>query len=362
MGVRSAFLESYGNDFAWSLLNAMPDATLIVAASGEIVFVNDHAAAMFGFAPAELLGKIVEELLPEALRRVHGAHRHRYADLPAVRAMGAGFELRARRSDGSEIPVEISLSPLVLGDKPFVIAGVRDITERVAADAALSLSHDALVEADQVLAVAADRERIARDLHDTVIQRLFGEGLSIQATLAGGEVPTRLRSRLRATVEGLDETIKELRMAIFSLQGGGAAPGGLRGRLLDVITDASAGLGFTPRLQFDGPIETTDDTIAAHLPPVLREALSNIAHHAHAHHVRVTLASGDHLTLTVADDGVGVPQQTLGGRGLTNLDERARLMGGTCTIGVQATGGSLLTWCVPAIVGSAQPARPAGGP
>ena len=134
MGVRSPLLKSYGDDFGWSLLDATPDATLIVAGTGEIVFVNDHAGELFGFELAELLGRVVDDLLPEALRAVHRAHRTRFRVEPTVRAMGAGLELLARRSDGSEFPVEISLSPLHLDDEVFVVAAVRDVTERVAAE------------------------------------------------------------------------------------------------------------------------------------------------------------------------------------------------------------------------------------
>ncbi len=472
MGVRSPLLKSYGNDFAWSLLDATPDATLIVAGTGEIVFVNDHAGELFGFELAELLGRVVDDLLPEALRAVHRAHRTRFRAEPTVRAMGAGLELWARRSDGSEFPVEISLSPLHLDDDVFAVAAVRDVSERVAAEdqlhrvlrtldatddavfifdattlrfsfvnagavrlvgyqrdelltmtpvhlnpyttdseyrrlvddlfaggssamvrrstllakngsevrvektlhsatggsdgrpsvitmarditarlateAELRHSQDALRDAEQVLAVAEDRERIARDLHDTVIQRLFAEGLSLQAAMAGVGDPQRTRARLESAVDGLDETIKELRMAVFSLQGAASAPDGLRGRLLQVVTEASDGLGFEPRLQFDGPIETMDVHIADHLTPVLREALSNIARHAQAGHVRVAVSVADDVTLTVADDGIGVPEEVLGGRGLINMAERARDLGGDFTISREPSGGSLLVWQVPA--------------
>ena len=134
VGVRSPLLKSFGDDFAWSLLDVTPDVTLVVAGSGEIVFVSDHAGDLFGFEPAELLGGVVDALLPEALRAVHRAHRTRFRAEPTVRAMGAGLELLARRSDGSEFPVEISLSPLHLDDDTFVVAAVRDVTERVAAE------------------------------------------------------------------------------------------------------------------------------------------------------------------------------------------------------------------------------------
>ena len=175
---------------------------------------------------------------------------------------------------------------------------------------------------------------------------------NLQAALASVEDPGRTRVRLESTIDGLDQAIKDLRMAVFSLQDTGPAPRGLRGRLLEVVTDATAALGFEPRLQFDGPIETIDTRIAEHLVPVLREALSNIAHHAQARTVRVAVRAAEDVILTVSDDGIGVPEEVLGGRGLVNMTERARSMGGAFDIRPQTTGGSVLTWRVPVRVSS----------
>jgi PAS domain S-box-containing protein len=473
MGVRSGVLEAYGDDFAWSLLDAAPDATLIVSDAGEIVFVNDHAGALFGLDVEDLLGTTVEDLLPEGLRAVHRAHRTRYRAEPVGRAMGAGLDLRARRADGTEVPVEISLSPLALDDDVYVIAAVRDVTERVAAeeemhrviqtldasedgvlifDAAslrysfvnagaarligyersellgmtplhlnpyttereyrqmveglitgeedsvfrqstllrkdghevpvektlrsaptgrdgtrwiitlvrditarlaaeedLRLSREALQEAERSVAVSEDRERIARDLHDTVIQRLFAEGLNLQAVLGQLRDPDRARSRIEGTIESLDATIKELRTAIFALQHQHeSAPGGLRGQLLQLVVEASTSLGFEPRLQFDGAIETIADPVAEQLVPVLREALSNVAKHAGASEVRVGVVAGDDVVLTVTDDGVGVPDEVIGGRGLANMADRAHQLGGQLTVERRPDGGTSLEWRVPA--------------
>ena len=159
------------------------------------------------------------------------------------------------RKDGSEVPVEKTLHSATTGrdGSRSVITLARDVTARLAAESELRQSQDALRDAEQVLAVANDRERIARDLHDTVIQRLFAEGLSLQATIGGVGDPQRTRARLESTVEGLDETIRELRMAVFSLQGAASAPGGLRGRLLQVVTDATGGWGSSPASSSTGP-------------------------------------------------------------------------------------------------------------
>ncbi len=355
MGARSPVLEPYGDEFSWSLLDATPDGVLIAAATGEIVFVNDQALALFGYDAEALIGTPVEILIPEELAAIHQAHRTRYRTDPTTRPMGAGFRLRARRADGTRFPVEISLSPLRLGGEVFAVAAVRDVTDRVEAEEELRQSQEALRQAEQVLAVADDRDRIARDLHDTVIQRLFAAGLNLQSTMAGTD--DRTRARLEVTVDDLDGTIKDLRMAIFSLHAAAASPGGLRGRVLEVITDTSDALGFEPRLQFDGPIETIDPDIAEHLIPVLREALVNVARHAGAQNARVIVSVSNEVVLQVSDDGVGVPDEVLGGRGLTNMSSRAQQLGGACTIGRAASGGSILTWRVPADLGGGRAQR-----
>ena len=128
MGARSPLLKAFGDDFSWSLLDASPDAMVIVAGTGEVVFVNDHAGDLFGFELDDLLGRVGRGSAALGLQSVHRAHRTRYRAEPTVRSMGAGLDLWARRSDGSEFPVEISLSPLRLGDDIFAIAAVRDIS------------------------------------------------------------------------------------------------------------------------------------------------------------------------------------------------------------------------------------------
>jgi len=345
VGGRSRLLDGYGDDFAWSLFDAAPDAIVVVAASGEIAFVNDAATRLLDCSIDDLLGATVEDLVPVSSRATHAEHRARFEAQPQARLMGSGLELSARRPDGSEFPVEISLSPLHLGGERFTVAAVRDISERVLAEAAYVQSQEALRQAEMRMAVAEDRDRIARDLHDTVIQRLFGTGLSLQATAALAAPP--LRDRLEAAVADLDEMIFELRTTIFSLQGTRSLAGGLRGELLEVATESGVAAGFDVRVQFDGPIESLDDRIAQHLVPVLTEALSNVAKHAHAHKVRASVSVGDQVRLVVIDDGVGAPSEVYGGSGLANLSDRAAELGGSSTLVSGERGGARLEWRVP---------------
>jgi signal transduction histidine kinase len=196
-------------------------------------------------------------------------------------------------------------------------------------------------------AVFADRDRIARDLHDLVIQRLYATGMSLESVAARmGESDNRVR--VSDAVDALDETIKEIRSAIFSLHARPATDDtGLRARILEVADDATAALGFAPTLRMAGRL---DDKMPAdvgeHLLGVLREALSNAARHARATKVDVSVEAGPELILVVRDNGVGIPE-TERKSGLANLSERAGLLGGDLRTISVADGGTELTWRVP---------------
>lgn len=349
MGLRSALLEPFGDDFAWSLFDAAPDGIIVVAESGEIAFANDQAGSLFGCATTDLVGASVDALVPVELRAAHEAHRNRYRAHPQVRSMGAGLELRATRLDGTTFDAEISLSPLVFEAATFVVAAVRDVAERVEAEAALRAREEELQQARQAVVLAEDHDRLARDLHDTVIQRLFAAGLSLQAASALTD-DDRIRARLATTVTDLDETIRELRNAIFDLQSPDPGPSGVRGRILDVVNDAAASLGFDPRVEFEGAVETVDERIVEQLLPTLREALTNVAKHARASTVRVATSVAEDVTLTVADDGVGLPAgEVHGGNGVANLARRAEKLGGAARLVPDPSGdGARFEWTVPA--------------
>jgi signal transduction histidine kinase len=203
-----------------------------------------------------------------------------------------------------------------------------------------------------------ERDRIAADLHDHVIQRLFGAGLVLQGVDARlGDHPTR--ERVSEVIRELDSTIAQIRTTIFAVQHTGTADS-LRGHILAVLDDATAVLGLSPALRFTGPVDTvlgtgtdsaalTDDLLA-----VLRESLSNIARHAHATKVEVDLVVDDRhdtpgstwLTLQITDNGVGIG--ATGRRsGLANLNRRAQRHGGTLTLTPAEPHGTRLRWSVP---------------
>lgn len=200
----------------------------------------------------------------------------------------------------------------------------------------------------QRAAMLDERDRIAADLHDHVIQRLFAAGLSLQG-VAASLSPGRASDRIVSTIDDLDNTISQIRSTIFQLQL--VAPRDdprIRARLLDVASDAAAALGFEPAVRFAGPIEDTlPSEIAADMVAVLREALSNIARHARAGRAEVEVTAGpDLLTLEVSDDGVGMcPPIRLSG--VANLRRRAERHGGTLTLAPREPAGTRLSWSIP---------------
>ncbi len=194
------------------------------------------------------------------------------------------------------------------------------------------------------LAVLEDRDRIARDLHDLVIQRLFAVGLSIQSAEADAVRP-EVVDRLRRAVDDLDDTIKDVRRTIFQLH----SPTGqdLRNQLDDVVAAARRGLGFAPRLLIEGPAIAVPPVVAADVVAVVRELLSNAARHARATHVEVRLRVGSEVEVMVSDDGQGLDPGQGRRSGLANLTERANGHGGDLAISAGDPQGTVVRWHVP---------------
>jgi PAS domain S-box-containing protein len=186
------------------LLDASPDGMLLIDGDGTLLLVNARVEQMFGYSRSALLGQPVEMLLPESLRDDHHRHRERYAAEPRLRPMGVGLELRGRRLDGTEFPVEISLSPLSTHDGQLTVAAIRDATQQHAAE------HDR-----QARALADEQSRIAASLADTVIGGLFGTGLRLQGLV--DRVPEPVRAQLLDAIDGIDITIRDIRSTIFDL-------------------------------------------------------------------------------------------------------------------------------------------------
>jgi len=234
----------------------------------------------------------------------------------------------------------------------FIPQDMVDLAGSFGSQAAVTLVLAEARREHERLAVYEDRDRIARDLHDLVIQRLFATGMMLQGTTRIDDVPAAAAERVSRAVDELDETIKEIRQTIFALHEPVDGPtSSARGRVLRETSQSAALLGFEPAVRFTGPVDSMlAPEVTEHLVAALREALTNAAKHADARRVEVIVQiEGGDVVLVVTDDGVGIADDGVGRRsGVANIDSRAHELGGSCRLErVSADGGTRLTWRAP---------------
>lgn len=224
--------------------------------------------------------------------------------------------------------------------------GTQRLLEAFAGQAAVALELAARRRDAERLALLEDRDRIAKDLHDTVIQRLFATAMGLMAAIKITQ-KREVAVRVQRAVDDLDDTIRQIRSSIFALQGPETDEASLRSRVHALADRAAEHLGFAPSVRLDGLLDTSvDEETGEQLLAVVREALSNVARHAHATEASLKIDVGDDVAVRVEDNGVGIAE---GGRrsGLRNMESRAESLGGTCTAERRPEGGTVLVWCVP---------------
>jgi signal transduction histidine kinase len=304
-----------------------------------------------GAAERELVGlryPNVDSIAWQAMQEGHGIRLEAVDQQPGVFLhlrpyvpVGQAMALPLRGETG---PRGAIVAGRIIPHPPFTDADL-DMAETFAGQAAIALELSDARADQQRLGVLEDRDRIARDLHDHVIQRLFAAGLSLQsiATTANDEV---VEQRLSRTVDELDETIRQIRTTIFALQEDSSRS--LRGTALEVVDQLAPLLPVRPDLQLVGPLDTVvDDAIIGDVEAVLRESLTNVAKHAQAAKIRVRVqADARRLALTVTDNGVGLGQSTRRS-GLANLHRRAERHGGEFDVSNGPGGGLRLRWSIP---------------
>ncbi|GAA4601989.1 signal transduction histidine kinase [Actinoplanes octamycinicus] len=321
-------------------------------AGAELVLVllheEEHARYRIEVAEPEQAGLTGKVLAADsAVVQDFGAERHRLlddlrtaAEWPGPVPAGPALAAPLTGVERGVLIVSQSAAQAALGTDDAVLLST------FAGQAALALERARAQEERELLAVLEDRERIARDLHDVVIQRLFATGMHLQGAVAAAGRP-EVAKRINDAVDDLDATIRDIRRSIFELR----APVGpsLRGELREAVAAAEPALGFRPELETSGPVDSAvPDDVVPELLAVLREALSNVARHARAGSARVSVRVADgELFLQVRDDGVGIDPALARG-GVVNMGERAADLGGTFEVGPAPDGsGTLLTWHVP---------------
>ncbi|SDI08719.1 Histidine kinase [Sinosporangium album] len=269
----------------------------------------------------------------------------RAADTPLVADLPLGSALAVPLAAGQRVQGVLGLAKHA-GRPPFTEADIR-MVETLAGQAGVALELAEARKDAERLHLLEDRDRIAKDLHDVVIQRLFAVAMTLMSTVRLVDDATA-SPRLQHAVDELDETIRQIRSTIFALQTprDGAAPG-VRAQIMELVESSRGHLGFMPGVRMEGPVDTTvPDEIADQLLAVLREALSNVVRHARAGRVDVLVEAAGELLLRVQDDGVGL---RAGGHrsGLRNLQDRAERLGGRFSVESPEAGGTVLEWVVP---------------
>lgn len=309
--------------------------TAVVHTAGEPVAASDGAVLASRSAEVEDLRLQVRDVLEGLGARTEGP-----VDIDTGRVRALVVPLRAHLTDPTALIT-------FFGDGHNVLElEERELLISFADQAALALDRAQAVADRAELAVISDRERIARDLHDTVIQRLFATGLTLQAVSSGVSDPA-LTGRIGKAVDDLDQVVRDIRGTIFELRHTGGSS--LQAEVRGLVREYARVLGWTPVVRVEGPVDTAVPAqVRDHLVPVLREALSNVSRHADATAawVRVHLGDGE-LLLEVADDGVGPTEGGASHSGLRNARGRAAGLGGTSSLARREGGGSLFSWRVP---------------
>ncbi len=320
------------------LLESAPDGIVIVNREGRIVLVNAQTEKLFGYARDELLDQPVELLVPEQARSLHAAHRTGYSVAPSTRPMGAGMDLHGRRRDGSEFPLDVSLSPLETEDGLLITAAIRDITEQKQTQALLRDLSGRLLSLQE-----EERRRIARELHDSTSQVLAALMINLSQLQAGPATPEGQTRNIHEAARLAEHCEREIRTLSYLLHPPLLEELGLASALVEF------GRGFSQRsgiqtevvVDSDGLDELPYETRLA-LFRIAQEGLTNVHRHSRSPTALVRLSAGPvAVRLEVRDEGQGIKPDSLHkiqqgrgafGVGLLGMRDRLRPLGGRLEI------------------------------
>ena len=336
------------------VVEAAPNAMIMVNAKGRITLVNTQAETVFGYTREELIGHPIEMLVPERFRSHHMDDRHAYFGDARARPIGAGRELFGRRKDGSEVPVEIGLNPIHTSEGLLVLASIIDISERKQAELQAQQQRDELEQLRQQKTALLEREvaerarlerevidicareqrRIAYDLHDSVGQQLVG--IALCAKLLEEQLRGERHSeadKAGMLVKLVNDAARQARLTARTLEGADGV-GDLKTALQSLAISVSRDCSVKATVTAEGSSLPISPPVAAQLYRIAQEAVHNAVEHGAAREVQINLAfNHEVMVLTIRDNGKGFESNANGnGMGLRIMRYRAQCIGGSCDV------------------------------
>lgn len=356
----------YSNSEMESVFDSLPIPLLTTDHRGLILQSNSALLELFGYELDEVVGQPVEHLIPPRFAKRHPQYFANYARHPETRTMGQGRDLWACKKDRSEFEVEVGLTVLPT-EPPRYLASILDISLRKRAEALArereTFLESSLAEARKVLedelaerTRLEERQRLGRELHDSLSQSLYGIGLGLRTAMAKLDREGDPREPLDYCLDLTESALVEMRALLFKLR-----PQSLESvPLADVLSSHSQAV--TARTQL--PIEFSQRGETEHelgfdqkyaLYRIATEALHNCTKHSHAHKVHLILSyEPERTSVTIQDDGRGIPEASPTGHGLTTMKERAEVSGGALEIDSSPSGTTVFAW-IPVVTGSGDP-------
>lgn len=322
------------------VVETAPDAIVLVNPEGRIVMTNPRAEHVFRYAQQELIGQPFEILVPDRFWNGHADNRSAYFRELVLRFNGVGQELCMARRDGSELPVEISVSTIETVDGTLVSFTIRDVTER-----------KQLEERARRSTILEERSRMARDVHDTIAQGFTGIVLNLEAAeQASAGLPEEVRRRITRARDVARQNLEEMRRSVLMLSTSPAVRGDLTGALRDSVDGVRLNTGVRLGFSVRGTPKHLDARFEENLLRIAQQALDNALQHAQARAIRIELVFGEKaVRLHIGDDGRGfmMSKQPSRGMGINGMRERAEEIGGKCELKSHPGSGTRVTVKVP---------------